>query len=301
MVKEYEQDCANAMDKSMSEFANKTVVALCTCHNRKNKTLKAITSLVESFETCNLSVNIVCVLDNCTDGTFSELSSLQFKGNIELILIEHFGDDLYWAGGMRFGFKEINKKRLSYDYLFAFNDDVLFEKDALLNMLEYGRGASPSSIIVGPLYDGNNSPVYGGKRRHSILFPLRYRVVSTSGSPEICDTLNMNGALIPAALLSSIGFLSSQYRHTLADYDYGHRVIQFGGSIISIPQKIGSATLNNRPKSVNGRMQQIRDLNNSIIHGSASERYYYYTTWGGIRGFFYFLVPYIKILIRGFK
>lgn len=277
------------------------IIALCTCHNRADKTYLAIKSLVEASVHINVDLNIYVVLDNCKDNTNSVLDDIQQSESVKITPIPHIGEDLFWAGGMRFGYQKILKNGDQFDYLFVFNDDVIFNNDALINLLNYLPKERSSSVLVGPFHDEANRASYGGKRKTSRLLPLRLRVVDIEAKPVFCDTLNMNGALIPAEMLSDIGFLSDKYKHTLADYDFGHKVISGGGKIISIPHRLGFASLNQMGRPKQSRVQQIKSFNNSIINGSIRERFYYYTRWGGFRGFLYFLLPYLKIMMMGYR
>ena len=72
------------------------VIALATCHNRREKTLRALASLREQVLPDGTALQVCLVDDGSTDGTGAAVAE-QFP---EVKLLQGDGQ-LFWAGGMR--------------------------------------------------------------------------------------------------------------------------------------------------------------------------------------------------------
>lgn len=245
------------------------IIALTTCHNRKDLTLRALKSLYEQDlpEDCKLEICIVD--DGSSDGTgeavkaaYPEITVLQGTGS------------LYWAGGMRFGWEKYVKHQ-EFDYLLVFNDDVLLYPDAVNRLLSAGEIMSSrgneAHAVAGAFKDTETKKVsYSGVIRNSLWNPLRFDQLPPSESTQECDTLNMNLALISLYAIKLIGFLSAGFTHSLADYDFGLRLREKGGIVSLAPNYIGECgrnLLEGSPKeegiSLTKRWRRLNNLKNS--------------------------------------
>ena len=92
---------------------------LVTCHNRCNATINCIQAIDRMFRTLGIAHKNFIVLDNCVDDTKKQLEKISPSS----VLLDHSGNDLYWAGGMRYGYEYLTKTE-NFDYLLCFNDDV---------------------------------------------------------------------------------------------------------------------------------------------------------------------------------
>ena len=103
------------------------IAALITCFNRKDKTLSCLTSLYHALDTYNeksedkIELSVYLTDDGCTDGTADAVRNNFADKKITILQ----GDgNLYWAGGMRFAWKEALKKHSEWDFYLLLNDDV---------------------------------------------------------------------------------------------------------------------------------------------------------------------------------
>lgn len=219
------------------------IIALATCHNRREKTLRALSSLQAQLLPSGCSLEICLVDDGSIDGTgdaarraFPYIKVLQGTG------------DLYWAGGMRFGWKKYIKYQ-DFDYLLVFNDDIQLNKTAISRLLSAGeimnaRGYK-AHAVAGAFKDiETNTVSYSGVVRSSLWHPLLFNKLPPTESIQECDTLNMNLALLSFKALKLTGFLSSEFTHCKADFDFGLRLRKQGGIVVLAPGYMGTCNIN---------------------------------------------------------
>ena len=148
------------------------ICVLLTCHNRKAKTEKCLRSLKNALAFYNketaksIQIEIFLTDDGCTDGT-SDMARSIFTD--ESVLHVLYGDgNLYWAGGMRFCWREAMKRHNEWDYYLLLNDDtelmdnVFYE---LFNAEHWSVEKFKREGIVSGITCSTNNPMeltYGG-------------------------------------------------------------------------------------------------------------------------------------------
>ena len=219
------------------------ILSLTTVHNRKEKTLKALEGLSEQILPTYVNLDIALVDDGSSDGTweaveywYPKVKKVKSEGN------------LYWAGGMRYGFRCFWNQG-KYDYLLVFNDDIELQSDALHKLIETASKIksknNEENVVTGVFLDPETNRVsYGGLIQLPGVVPLKFQKLPISNTINYCDTLNMNFALISSKTIESIGFLSPQFTHAKADYDYGLRLKKNGGVIATSPGFAGYCSKN---------------------------------------------------------
>lgn len=219
------------------------IIALTTCHNRQDKTLRALRSLQAQSLPSGCSLQICLVDDGSSDGTgdavrsaFPDVKVLQGTG------------DLYWAGGMRFGWEKYVKHQ-NFDYLLVFNDDVQLYPGAVSMLISAGVIMSArkheAHAVVGAFKDTKTNTVsYSGVVRSSLWHPLLFDKLPPTEFLQQCDTLNMNFALLSFKALTLTGFLSSEFTHCKADFDFGLRLWKKGGVVVLAPGFMGKCERN---------------------------------------------------------
>jgi len=228
------------------------VVALLTCHNRRQKTISCLRALREQKLPPDFALDLVLVDDGSTDGTSDAVRSIW--PNVTLIRADgsHF-----WCGGMRIAWQ--NAARQKPGYYLLLNDDTLLEPQAIAALLEITSSPDVQKIAVGAITGPSTGrQTYGGRVR-------RYKLAPADGSLRACETFNANCALIPSAVYNRLGGFHSAYTHAMGDYDYGFEATRHGIPIIQTPHPVGfcddnpvQGTWRDRSLSVGKRLKLLQ-------------------------------------------
>jgi len=273
------------------------IVTLTSVRNRIDHTLTALSDLHEQALPLDVSLAHVIVDDGSTDGT-GEAVRRDFP-DVEIVA----GDgQLYWAGGMRFGWvKCVSRKGI--DYLFVYNDDVRLEPDAISCLLEAAASQNEPHVVVGSFLSMNGQETtYGGRWRSSRWHPLKFaKIVEPNGTLQEADTLNMNGALISRSALSKVGFLSDYFVHAAADFEYGLKLRKADGKVIVAGQHIGRCDLNPASIILPEHSEKLADSLRQLFDKKREplrQRLKYYYHHGGWLWPVFVIAPYLTILFR---
>ena len=274
------------------------IVTLTTCHNRREFSLNALRDLHrQDLPDSDFTFSHVVVDDGSTDGTSTAIQA-EFP-DVELVT---GSGNLFWAGGMRFGWEQSVRKK-SFDYLFVYNDDIRLEPDALSILLEAAEFIELPCVVAGSFLstDGRRT-TYGGRSRSSSRHPLKFaELVEPNGTIQRADTLNMNGALISRSALDSVGFLSDFCVHSVADFEYGLKLRKAGGEVIVASRHIGycdfnpaSESLPQDAKTFSEGLQQLFDAKREPF----KQRLRYYRAHAGWLWPVYWVTPYLTFIPR---
>lgn len=218
---------------------------LAACHNRKDKTLASLTDLHRQELPEEVTLRHTIVDDGSTDGT-SEAVRLHFP-DVEII---RGPGNLFWAGGMRYGWERSIKSH-KFDYLFVYNDDVRLKINALSHLLrasfDYVVQKPNKPHAVTGAFTGNRrqTTTYSGAIKTTSWHPFRVEQIEPPFEGCIAvDTMNMNGVLISRTSLSKVGFLSDIFIHGGADFEYGLKLKRAGGQVLLAPGHIGTCDRN---------------------------------------------------------
>lgn len=222
------------------------IAALLTCHNRREKTLSCLVSLLRDSTVPGVDVSVILVDDGCTDGT-AEAVRQAFPA-VEIVV----GDGkLYWNGGMR---RAIERARTdTYDAHLWLNDDTVLASGALVRMVETYQAMSKAAlrpvIVVGTTRDSrSNVTTYGGCRRLTNWHPLKFETIDPTDNPQRCDTFNGNCVLIPTAVVEVLGNLDPSFAHAMGDTDYGLRAVAAGFQCWVAPDYVGVCVIDHPVK-----------------------------------------------------
>jgi len=205
------------------------IAILLACHNRREKTIRCIKSLVEQQGISETyTVEIFLVDDASTDGTADQVAQ-QFP---EVNIIKGDGN-LFWSRGMRLAWKTSAEKK-EFDFYLWVNDDVIVFPNAILIMLESNLKAGMNAIICGTTQSEiTQEYTYGGQTRKG-------KVVIPNDSLQECVIMNGNFVLISDQVYKKVGMIDSFYHHAIGDHDYGLQAIKKGVKIFIPPGYIGT-------------------------------------------------------------
>lgn len=210
--------------------------ALLTSFNRRATTLASLDRLLEQH--CDTELTIFLADDNSPDGTAAAVSA-----RFPQVRLLHGDGSLFWCGGMRAAFAAALRE--DFDFYLWLNDDTVLDGDALDRLFgTYRAAGAEKTIVAGSTRDANTGELtYGGAVRSSRFHPLKFRLLEPADHPLRCDTVNGNVVLIPRAVAAVTGNLR-QFRHAMADYDYGLRARAAGCSIYLAPGTVGTCSRN---------------------------------------------------------
>ncbi len=209
------------------------IAILITVFNRRQKTIDCLNRLQSQQLKPGVKLEIFLTDDGSTDGT-SEAVKDQFP---DVKLYKGSGS-LFWAGGMRFTW---NKALASNaDFYLLINDDTLLTDQAIITLLSCVEKYTAPVICVGSTVNeltGKTS--YGGSRLTSKT-QWKSKKIEAPTTETDCDFANANIMLVPKYIVNSLGILSKDYTHGLADYDYTLKAKKAGFRVVVAPGFLGS-------------------------------------------------------------
>ena len=230
------------------------IAVLMTCHNRREKTLACLASLMKqklpksipqsdaqshangTNELINegivISMEVYLVDDGSTDGTAE--AAREIMPDIHIIK----GDGhLYWCGGMRLAWSCALENQP--DYYLLLNDDTTLVDNTIDELLRLAPSPDASVIAVAPIADPDTGEiVFGGHIGFDPKPPFPH------GQVVQCDNMNANCTLIPRAVYLKIGMLHGAYTHAMGDFDYGFMASRAGIKIIQAARVLGTCKPN---------------------------------------------------------
>ncbi|WP_231597457.1 glycosyltransferase family 2 protein [Bacillus sp. SA1-12] len=217
------------------------IVAVLTCFNRREKTLKCIKSLNEQVLPKDKIIDLkIVICDDCsTDGTQETI----LKQYPDVEFVKGTGD-LFWARGMARATRAAEKHMP--DFYLMINDDVEFQDKMLEVMLKsYDSIGDTMCAVVGSTKDSNSVKLtYGGAMWNGKAFKEKTVMVEPKYPCAKCNLSNWNCFLIPRSLYEKVGEIDSYYEHSRADYDYSLRIVRKGYNVYVAYNFIGYCSRN---------------------------------------------------------
>lgn len=252
------------------------ISVLLTCHNRKAKTQRCLASLGKALGIYNnqrnhdcIELEVYLVDDGCSDGTAEAASNVVNYAQLHIL---HGDGSLYWAGGMRFCWREAMKRHQEWDYYLLINDDTemmenMFEE--LLNAEEYIKEKYEKEGVVSGITcatEDQTELTYGGDVIVNRFFSTKRRLYPT-GVPQLCDLTNANILLVPTSVVDKIGIFYDGYIHGSADSDYSQMARRKGVPVMLTANFCGKCDQDH---------DTVNDLADKIINMSLKERKAYF-------------------------
>lgn len=207
---------------------NDRIAVILTCFNRREKTVACLERLYAAQGAYNakcqdgkgVALKVFLTDDGCTDGTADAVRD-KFKGH-DICILEGTGS-LYWAGGMRFAWKEALKEHDSWNFYLLLNDDTLVMDNVFDELFEahefalknYGKTGLYSGVTCATgdpstiTYSGDKTTVTG-----------RWMRLDPNGEPQLVDQTNANVLMVAKDVVDEIGIFYEGYIHSAADWDY---------------------------------------------------------------------------------
>lgn len=210
------------------------IAVLLAVFNRKEKTITCLRSLWNQNLPNDVSFDVYLTDDNSTDGT--SIAVLEEFPDVKLLKGSGL---LFWAGGMRNSWREALKG--DYDYYLLLNDDTFLNQHTLSRLVDCSLETQNNgrSICIGSTADRDKELIsYGG---HRLVSPkkVKYESVYSETAAVECDLANANIMLVPKKIVDTIGILSDNYTHSIADFDYTLRAKKAGFKNVVLPGVAG--------------------------------------------------------------
>jgi GT2 family glycosyltransferase len=250
-----------------------------------------------------MKLEVVVCDDGSTDGTGQML-----REKFPSVHVTQGNGKLYWGGGMRAAWKKANSIG-DFDFYLWLNDDTFLYPNALLRLFQEYETIGKSAILVGACAQpGTTTYAYGGHDE-------QFMPVPPNGTLQEVTFTNGNLLLIPAAIASKVGSISSAYTHYLGDYDYSFRAIEAGFSCFTSSDYLAECEVSeveywDNPKfPLRKRWQLTHSVKGLAVFEYVHFKSYHYGKWIGVKCmveiylklFFPIKYPYYRNLILGRK
>ena len=223
-------------DKMSTEPKNILKLAVLSCsYNRKKKTARFLTSLVNQCVPGNCVMDVFLLDDNSPDGTAAYV-----EAKFPTVKVVKGSGSLFWAGGMRTLWQHVLNQG-AYDLFLLCNDDVMLFDCAIGRLLSsYNLTKHPGNILLGTVRDSEGSMItYGGQKIINRITGDSANLAPAADMLVPCEIGNANIMLVDMATVDSIGILSSAYTHGIADYDYTLTALKNGLNVWIAPGYYG--------------------------------------------------------------
>lgn len=269
------------------------LVVLMACHNRRETTLRCLSSLSRAIDIAPAieSTRVVLVDDGSSDSTGSAARG-EWPG---LRLIEGSGS-LYWAGAMALAEATALSEVGDATHLMWLNDDVVLDQDSM-SRLSGAAAKDGNAIICCALRDPQSQEItYSGLERTG-RHPLRFRRVAPSTAAALpVETFNGNLVLVPLDTARGLGGIDGALVHQLADLDYGYRATKAGISVVLAPGSFGSCPRNDEPRFEGSLLERWREFHSQKRFPFGPRRRFL-KRHGGRTWPIYLLSPYPRFLL----
>jgi len=233
------------------------IAVLLATFNRKQKTLSCLESLYNQNMKDGINLCVFLTDDNSSDGTPEEI-----KKAYPSVKVLNGNGHLFWAGGMRNSWSHALQTKP--DFYLLLNDDTLLKKNCITTLLKYYtlKSSFQETILVGSTIDEEKKQIsYGGHKLFNNKKVKCYNIFSETDYLE-CDMANANIMLVPSKITEKIGILSSNFTHSIADFDYTLRANKAGCKVVVAPGALGTCVDDN----LNDKQARARSLKQRIDH-----------------------------------
>jgi GT2 family glycosyltransferase len=269
------------------------IAVLMAAHNRRDRTISCIGSVIDAAARVPEHVVVYLVDDGSIDGTSAAVRAAAPDARIFA-----GSGNLYWAGAMRLA--EEKAVADGAEYLLWLNDDVTLTRESLESLLKLERAFDDPVIVVGAVSDHPSGRVtYSGVRRIG-RHPMHYELVApnSDGSPlTLVDTFNGNVVLMKACVSVLVGGIDRGLVHRAADFDFGLRAHRAGVRLCVAGTVVGTCARNPSAHPAFNRQRPLAERYRALLSPigappRASARYL--RRHGGPLWLLFWVVPYVR-------
>ena len=214
------------------------IAVLIACHNRVAMTIRSLTALAQAAN--GIVYDVFLVDDGSKDGTTEAV-----RAAFPYIHVIQGNGRLFWAKSMRLAW-EVAAGHCDYDYYLWLNDDLILKSSAINDALKDQRKLK--GVVVGACSEDpyESTCSYGATDANDEL-------IIPSGKPQMANGwLNGNFVLIPRDIFKKVGYISNDYAHARADYDYAERLKKIGAPFYCSSNYVGICH-NDSMKQIEGK------------------------------------------------
>lgn len=259
------------------------IAVLLTCYNRKDKTVRCLMSLNETYHRCGSEHSVEAFLtdDGSSDGTAEAVRALNLAFTVRIF--EGTGT-LYWNGGMNNSWKEAIKSGHFDGYLWLNDDTVVL--DDFWNDISVADESSMAKYGKKGIYVGSTCNSIGGKFTYggfnfTTYWTLKDQFILPNGRDFLpCQCAHGNITYISDDVVKEMGVLCEKYVHGGGDHDYTYLAYKAGFPILVMPHFCGicendhgGETARFEQLSLKERIEYLKspfglNLNNTILFNS---------------------------------
>lgn len=218
------------------------IAVLLTCYNRKDKTLRCLKSLSDTFLLSGVDhkVDVYLTDDGCTDGTSNAVRALNITFPVYIL---NASGSLYWNGGMNNSWRAALENG-PYDGYLWLNDDTIVLEDFWaditiadeVSLEHYGK----KGIYVGSTYSSLDGEfTYGGFNFATYWTLKDVFVLPNAYDFQPCQCAHGNITYVSNEVVEEMGILCEKYLHGGGDHDYTYLAHKAGFPVLVMPHYCG--------------------------------------------------------------
>jgi GT2 family glycosyltransferase len=201
------------------------IFILTAVHNNLDDTIQLLNSI---YKQTYKFYEVYIIDDGSTDNT-------------ELYISQHFpkvklfkgSGNLWWAGSLNLGLKEILKQAGTKDLVWIINNDCVFSKETLQNLYNFYNSKGNRKIIGSLVIDSKTKKIWDC----GIIIDWRKCNFSSVDYKNLdkneIDALSTKGTLYPIKVFRELGIFDQEhFPHYFSDYEYAIRAKNFGYKLL---------------------------------------------------------------------